>query len=408
MAGSPQVLDGGQLAGGNGKTLLMVYGSLRIGGVARKIVDISRYLSAAKDLKDWSVYLVLEARPPEDPDAAHFYREVEHSGVTILYRPENSLLGIRLPFFLFLLWQVIAIRPTVVLAFFRRFALMAAVIKLLLWWRATRLVISDDTFPSLSLSADTKSPLLRSVIARLIRTFYPRADLVISPSEAARQDLIQSFAVSPRRLIVNRNWVLRISAMGAPGFAVSPQPNGTASRPAQYDLIYVGRFGPEKNLVYLLDLIAEVCRTMPDLCTCIVGGRGDIAGLVRATVERQLESNIAFVGVSRDVGQYYAASKVYCLTSLYEGLPIAPLEAMLHGLPVITTAYPGAGELVIEGKTGYVCRTKQEYVARVLDLLTDNDRRQRMGALAREHAQRCHGRTSLEHFVQAALGNWAD
>jgi glycosyltransferase involved in cell wall biosynthesis len=173
-------------------------------------------------------------------------------------------------------------------------------------------------------------------------------------------------------------------------------------------LIYLGRFGPEKNLPYLLDVIGEVCQVIPDLRACIVGGRGDVSGLVRAAELRQLQSNVVFVGITRDASRYYAASKVYCLTSLYEGLPIAPLEAMLHGLPVVTTAYPGADELVIQGKTGYVCRSKQEYVARVLELLTDAGRWHQMGALAREHVQRCHGRASLEHFVRAALDNYTE
>ncbi len=109
---------------------------------------------------------------------------------------------------------------------------------------------------------------------------------------------------------------------------------------------------------------------------------------------------ISFVGVQQDVSQYLSLSKVFCLTSRYEGLPIAALEAMAHGLPVVTTGYPGADELVQESKTGYICMNRAEYVSRVIRLLEDEGLRSRMGERAREYVRMYHGEENLEKFVR--------
>jgi glycosyltransferase involved in cell wall biosynthesis len=237
--------------------------------------------------------------------------------------------------------------------------------------------------------AQVPNRLTRWLVGNLMRFCYSRADAILAPSEAARSDLAQSFGVPAHRVIVNRNWV-----------RCKPTVGNTAKL---FDLIYVGRVDPVKNLTLLVKIIGQVRGVLPTLRACVVGGGDDLDNVSRLAEQCGLDSTIAFPGFRRDVGEYLAASRVFCLTSHYEGLSIAALEAMAQGLPVITTAYPGAEELVQDGLTGYICATEEEYVARAVRLLTSEEQRREMGERARLSVTASHGAQSLNEFVRLLL-----
>lgn len=109
--------------------------------------------------------------------------------------------------------------------------------------------------------------------------------------------------------------------------------------------MYVGTMDPEKNVRMLVDLVAETSRYRGPVRACVVG-TGTLAEDVAAYAERRgVAAQIDFVGSQRHVEGYLRRGKIFCLMPTFEGLPIAGLEAMAAGLPVITTAYPGAEEL---------------------------------------------------------------
>jgi glycosyltransferase involved in cell wall biosynthesis len=83
------------------------------------------------------------------------------------------------------------------------------------------------------------------------------------------------------------------------------------------------------------------------------------------------------------------------LTSLSEGLSIALLESMRHGLPVVATRVGGNPELVLDGECGYLvpARDVEAFASRVIQLLRNPEERQRIGAAARRRVE--------EHFSLA-------
>lgn len=66
-----------------------------------------------------------------------------------------------------------------------------------------------------------------------------------------------------------------------------------------------------------------------------------------------------------------ASSKVYVSTARWEGLPVAPVEAMFFGLPVVALDAPGVRDVVDHGKTGFICETTNEMLIYVEKLLND-------------------------------------
>jgi glycosyltransferase involved in cell wall biosynthesis len=83
------------------------------------------------------------------------------------------------------------------------------------------------------------------------------------------------------------------------------------------------------------------------------------------------------------------AFDVFCLPSLFEGMPVALLEAMALGVPAVATAVGGTPEVVADGVTGRLVPPKDPaaLAAALLQLLTDEGRRQAMGSAAHARAE---------------------
>ena len=96
---------------------------------------------------------------------------------------------------------------------------------------------------------------------------------------------------------------------------------------------HVGRFFPQKNHTFLLDIAAQVCARNPDVIFLLVGD-----GPLRIDIEAKAESlgiarHIKFVGVRDDIMQLMTGvMDIFVLPSLYEGFPLVLLEAQAAGL----------------------------------------------------------------------------
>ena len=94
---------------------------------------------------------------------------------------------------------------------------------------------------------------------------------------------------------------------------------------------HVGRFMPEKNHDFLIDIFAEVHKRVPDAKLILVG-TGPLEANVRKKVsDLNLADNVDFLGVRSDVNRILQAVDVFVLPSLYEGLGISAVEAQTAG-----------------------------------------------------------------------------
>ena len=111
----------------------------------------------------------------------------------------------------------------------------------------------------------------------------------------------------------------------------------------------VARLVPIKAHDVFLDMAARVARARPRATFLIVGDGECRAALERATDERGLSGRVHFLGWRRDLDQIYADLDVVVLTSRNEGSPVALIEAMASGRPVVSTRVGGVPELVGDG-----------------------------------------------------------
>jgi glycosyltransferase involved in cell wall biosynthesis len=116
----------------------------------------------------------------------------------------------------------------------------------------------------------------------------------------------------------------------------------------------VGTFKRQKGHVHLLDAASSVSGQLADLHIVLVGD-GELAEDVRARVAALgLEDRVLLLGTRRDVPELLAASDSFVLPSLWEGLPVALVEAMASRLPVIATDVNGTSQVMVAGVTGWL------------------------------------------------------
>lgn len=121
-----------------------------------------------------------------------------------------------------------------------------------------------------------------------------------------------------------------------------------------FTVVTAGRLAEQKNHKMLMDAMALVRRRLPQ-ARCVIYGEGELRRELEDYVgEKGMADFVSLPGHARDIHQKVAAASVFVLTSEYEGLPNALIEAMMMGVPSITTDYPGADEVLEDGVTGLV------------------------------------------------------
>ncbi len=98
---------------------------------------------------------------------------------------------------------------------------------------------------------------------------------------------------------------------------------------------HVGRFNPQKNHPFLLDIFAALLKKEPNAALLLVGGGADMPKIQAKAQELGIAERVRFLGVRSDVADLMQTMDVFAFPSLYEGLPVTMVEAQASGLPCI-------------------------------------------------------------------------
>lgn len=113
---------------------------------------------------------------------------------------------------------------------------------------------------------------------------------------------------------------------------------------------HVGRFHPQKNHRFLLEVAAAVIRRRPDACLLLIGH-----GFLQAEIEQQAQTlgireRVVFAGLRREIPRIMRdAMDVFLLPSLYEGFGIVVLEAQAAGVPIVASLAVPVDAFVVPG-----------------------------------------------------------
>ena len=149
----------------------------------------------------------------------------------------------------------------------------------------------------------------------------------------------------------------------------------------------VARLVPIKAHEAFFDAAVRIREALPRVEFLVIGDGERRQELETLVQRRGLSPAVRFLGWRRDMLNVYADLDVVALTSRNEGSPVALIEALAAGRPVVATAVGGVPEVVINGDTGVTVPVAdpRALAGAVLTLLADRPLAERLGAAGRRH-----------------------
>ncbi len=150
----------------------------------------------------------------------------------------------------------------------------------------------------------------------------------------------------------------------------------------------VGRLVPIKNHHFALQVLQEVLKKYHQPLKLVIIGKGELEQLLKEEVATYgLNHSVIFTDWQHDLPKVYPDLDIVILTSLNEGTPVALIEAMACGVPVVSTNVGGVGDIVKPGERGFLVE-KGDAVAfadAIIKLLTDNPLKEKLCKNARDY-----------------------
>ena len=181
------------------------------------------------------------------------------------------------------------------------------------------------------------------------------ADRVVTVCEPFRR-ILESRGVDPSRITVNHNSIQPFEPVGEDAIE---QVRRSLTCPAGTPLlIMVSRLSFEKGHLDLLEALALLKREGSAFHALVVGEGHERPALEAAIARLGLTNDVTLAGHQNDVRPYYSAATLYLMPSHSEGSPLALLEAMIAGVPVIASRAGGIPEMVTDGVSGLLTEPK--------------------------------------------------
>lgn len=219
--------------------------------------------------------------------------------------------------------------------------------------------------------------LAPAAVRQMQRTVAVGADLTL----AASSDL-----VAQARRLGARN--ARLSPIAAPvlrqaRISRDAQRRSLGADPHDTVVLTVGRLAPQKNLGMVLDIAAAV-RHRPDLRFVVVGDGPEHDTLQSRIADEHLQ--VQLLGRSDDIGSLYGAADLALLTSTWEARALVAQEALLAGVPLVSTRVGGIEELVGSAAVLVPPGDAEEAARQLVALADDPDERHRLQEAGRRQS----------------------
>lgn len=226
----------------------------------------------------------------------------------------------------------------------------------------------------------------RVVYRTLYRAFARRVAAIVAVSDEVGE-VVDSYLGGAQRVTVIHNGVDTARFTDA---AASPTLRDELRlQPDDRLMLMVGTFKEQKGHRHLIDAVARLHAGTRRLTVALVGDGPLRDSIARLVEEMNMTERVRFLGNRRDVPSLLATADYFVLPSLWEGLPMALLEAMAAGLPCLATRVSGSAAAIVPGVSGLLVPPGDaDALADGIEyLLADDDRAAAMGAAARERVE---------------------
>jgi glycosyltransferase involved in cell wall biosynthesis len=241
---------------------------------------------------------------------------------------------------------------------------------------------------------ETNAERFRFVKRLLLRQAYQSADRVVAVSEGVRQAAIRRYALRPENTITLYNAfdIERSDRLMAEPLSDSEaKPND-----GRFEIVAAGRLHPQKGFAYLLEAIHQLVndRGQRQIHLRILGTGSLERELRQFITSRGLELYVTLAGFRQNPLPYFKQADLFCLPSLYEGMPNALVEAMLCSVPVVAADCPsGPAEVLGNGRLGHLVPPADPHALTeaIADAIVNNEQWRKLVPAARAHIEQTFG-----------------
>lgn len=182
----------------------------------------------------------------------------------------------------------------------------------------------------ISVRNDPKSEYSFIIHKLLMKVLYPLSDGFVFQTKDAKEYFKFSSKIYNKSIIIPNPI--------NPEFICEPY-KGIRSK----EIVSVGRFDSQKNHKLLIDAFSKVSREFPEY-KLVLYGDGELRDDLQNQIDQlKITNNVKLPGVQTNISKLIYKTSLFVLTSNYEGMPNALMEAMALGLPVISTDCPAGG-----------------------------------------------------------------
>ncbi len=223
---------------------------------------------------------------------------------------------------------------------------------------------------------EKRESVLKRLTWFLVNNFYNYCDVIISPSEAIKRELLIRAVKKPVKVVSN-------------GVDVKMFPKKTRYNDDKI-LLHVGRLGFEKNVDVVIKAFSLVIKKIPSARLVIAGDGPARKGLEKLAEKLGSGNKISFLGMVErgKLAGIYRSSSVFVTASTSETQGLVTLEAMASGLPVVGVNKFATADLIDPGQNGYLVSSADEkkIASRVIEVVVNSELQKKMGTVSRAKA----------------------
>lgn len=168
-------------------------------------------------------------------------------------------------------------------------------------------------------------------------------------------------------------------------------------------LLFVGRVAHEKNIGFLLQVLSQVRKIIPEVLMVIAGEGPARESLEKESREMGLGENIMFIGYldrHTELNSCYRSADIFVFSSRTETQGLVLLEAMAQGVPVVSTAELGTRDVLMEGMGVWIAKEELlDFSEKVVRMLNSTEARKELGEAGRDYAYSWSASKQAERMV---------
>lgn len=259
--------------------------------------------------------------------------------------------------------------------------------------------------PFIWMGSVLKIPIVNHIHGAEWDTFY------IDASEKSRKLKQVILEKCSRVIVLSDDWREKLEDVidaelitVVPNYSLLSSENRNVCKKEQNTVLFLGFLSERKGCYDIPRIVAQVQKEVADVLFVLAGsGNADDVHLILELVKKEkVMEHISFPGWVRNQQkkELLQNAAVFFLPSYAEGMPMSILEAMGHGLPIVSSNVGGIPELVEQERNGYICDPgdTKAFADAIVTLLQDTQLRNTMG---KESIRIIEERYSLEHHIDA-------